>query len=127
MKKKILVVGTIGLLLYGLVALIRWDPNATTGTSENVTVADGTQYIDVTAKGGYSPRKTIAQAGLPTVLNVTTNGTYDCSSSINIPDHDISEYLPASGTTQLELGTPTVGTLEGSCAMGMYNFSIDFN
>lgn len=127
MKKKLIILSLGSLLLYGLVTLIRWDPNAdVAGTSTNVVVTDGTQYIDLTAKGGYAPRKTLAQAGVPTVLQVTTNGTYDCSSSINIPDKEISELLPASGTTKIALGTPTTGLLQGTCAMGMYNFEIDF-
>ncbi len=128
MKKKILFLAVVGLALYGLVALIRWDPNATTvGTSQNVVVAeDGIQYIDLTAKGGYSPRKTIAQAGIPTVLTVTTNGTYDCSSAIKIPDEQISQDLPATGQTDIALGTPAAGLLQGTCTMGMYNFEIDF-
>ena len=127
MIKKLIVLSVAGLALYGLVALIRWDPNAAAGaTSDNVTVADGTQYIDLTAKAGYSPRQTIAQAGIPTVLKVTTNGTYDCSSGINIPNEGISQTLPASGTTKITLGTPLAGLLEGTCSMGMYRFEIDF-
>ena len=127
MKKKLIILSVIGLALYGLIVLIRWDPNASgSGTSENVVIEDGKQYIDLTAKGGYSPRKTLAQAGIPTVLKVTTNGTYDCSSSINIPDDDISQYLPPSGTTAIALGTPSAGVLQGTCGMGMYKFEIDF-
>lgn len=126
MKKKLIFISIIGLALYGLVALIRWDPTAGVGTSENVVIEDGTQYIDLTAKGGYSPRKTIAQANLPTVLKVITNGTYDCSGSINIPDQNVVEYLPPTGTTNIALGTPAIGALQGTCAMGMYQFEIDF-
>lgn len=127
MHKKLITLAIMGLALYGLVALIRWDPNAdSSGTSANVVIEAGTQYIDLTAKGGYSPRKTLAQAGIPTVLQVSTNGTYDCSSSINIPEQNIVEYLPPSGTTNITLGTPAAGTLQGTCAMGMYWFEIEF-
>jgi plastocyanin domain-containing protein len=127
MKKKLIILAAVCLVAYGLVALIRWDPNAdTAGTSENVTIRNGTQYIDITAKGGYAPRKTLAQAGLPTVLKVVTNGTYDCSSAITIPDQGVNQYLPPSGTTDIALGTPAVGTLQGTCSMGMYQFEIDF-
>ncbi len=127
MKTKLLVIGGVGLVLYGFVALIRWNPNANTeATSQNVSIVAGTQYIDLTAKGGYAPRKTLAQAGIPTILEVTTNGTYDCSSSINIPAVGVNQYLPPTGTTALSLQTPTVGTLQGTCSMGMYQFEIEF-
>lgn len=127
MKKKLIFLAVVGLSLYGLVALIRWDPNANAvGTSKNVVVENGTQYIDLTAKGGYAPRKTLAQAGIPTVLKVTTNGTYDCSSAITIPDQGISQDLPPTGTTEITLGTPVAGALQGTCSMGMYSFEIDF-
>lgn len=127
MKKKLILIVIIGLLGYGLVALIRWDPNADySATSENVTITEGRQYIDLTAKAGYSPRKTLAKAGIPTVLKVITNGTYDCSSSISIPNHAISETLPATGITEIALGTPSAGRLQGTCSMGMYSFEIDF-
>lgn len=125
MKKKLIILSIIGVSLYGLVALIRWNPNAS-ANGNNVTVVDGTQYIDLTAKGGYAPQTSTAKAGMPTVLKVTTNGTYDCSAGINIPTKGISQYLPASGTTQIALGTPTAGTLQGTCSMGMYHFAIDF-
>lgn len=131
MKKYLIIIPLVGLVVYGLIALIRWDPQAknntsTNGISTNVRIINGTQYIDLTAKGGYSPKETIAQAGIPTVLQVTTNGTFDCSSAITIPKQQISETLPASGTTEIALGTPSLGPLQGTCSMGMYRFEIDF-
>jgi hypothetical protein len=39
---------------------------------------------------------------------------------------NISELLPNSGSKDIDLGTPKVGTLQGSCGMGMYPFQIDF-
>jgi plastocyanin domain-containing protein len=128
MKKYIFPIIIVGVLVYGLVALIRWDPQAASrgATDSNVTIVNGTQIIDLTAKGGYQPRTTTAQAGLPTVLKVTTNGTYDCSSIISIPAQDISQTLPASGATDITLGTPAPGIMQGTCGMGMYNFTIDF-
>lgn len=131
MKKYLIIIPLVGLVVYGLIALIRWDPQAqentlANGMSTNVSILNGTQYIDLTAKGGYSPQETIAQAGIPTVLQVTTNGTFDCSSAITIPQQKISKTLPASGTTEIVLGTPSLGLLQGTCSMGMYRFEIDF-
>jgi hypothetical protein len=34
--------------------------------------------------------------------------------------------LPPSGSTEVDLGTPEVATLQGVCVMGMYSFQIQF-
>lgn len=93
---------------------------------QNVTIADNVQIIEIKAKGGYWPRKTVAQAGIPTVLRVNTAGTYDCSAAIRIPALSISKMLPPNGASELSLGTPQAGKLNGTCGMGMYNFEIRF-
>lgn len=92
----------------------------------NVSMVNGTQIVDVAVKGGYRPKKSVAKAGVPTVLRFSTNGTYDCSTSVRIPSMGISKFLPASGTTDIELGSPKVSVLRGMCGMGMYTFEIDF-
>lgn len=92
----------------------------------NVSVVDGKQIIEIRAKGGYTPRKSIAKAGIPTTLRFNTNGTFDCSSSVRIPSMNISQNLPQSGVTDINLGTQQVATLQGTCGMGMYPFEIDF-
>ncbi len=94
--------------------------------ANNVSIVDGKQIIDLTAKGGYQPRKSIAQAGLPTILRVNTSGTFDCSASISIPNKKISKILPQTGITDIDLGVSVLGTLQGTCGMGMYPFEIEF-
>ena len=92
----------------------------------NVSVIDGKQIIDLAARGGYSPQKSVAKAGIPTILRFTTNGTFDCSSFVRIPSLNVSKSLSASGKTDIDLGIPRGGILRGSCSMGMYPFEIDF-
>jgi len=93
----------------------------------NVTVVDGTQIVTITAKGGYSPRRSEAKADLPTVLRFETSGTFDCSSSVIIPSLNIGKQLAISGATDIDLGVSSAGPLQGSCGMGMYPFEINFN
>lgn len=93
---------------------------------DNVSIVDGKQIIEIRAKGGYLPRKTIAKAGLPTVLRFETTGTFDCSSAMRIPSLGISKNLPALGATNIDIASPTEGLLQGTCIMGMYQFEIDF-
>jgi len=92
----------------------------------NVSIVEEKQIIDLTARGGYSPEKSIAKAGIPTILRFTTNGTFDCSSSVRIPSMNVSKNLANAGITDIDLGIPKVGILRGSCGMGMYPFEIDF-
>jgi hypothetical protein len=96
-------------------------------TASNVSVTDGVQYVTILAKGGYLPRLSQAQSGIPTKLIVKTNGTYDCSSSLIIRDAKFQQILPQTGETEIDLGTPKPGqTTQGVCGMGMYNFQIAF-
>ncbi len=95
--------------------------------SNNVSTQGDKQIIEITAKGGYSPAKTTAKAGVPTILRVKTNSTFDCSAALRIKSIGYSKNLPATGTTDIELPVQTAGsTLKALCSMGMYNFSINF-
>jgi plastocyanin domain-containing protein len=89
-------------------------------------VIEGKQIIEITAKGGYAPERSVAKAGIPTVIRFKTQGTFDCSSAVRIPQKNISKNLPQTGTTDIDIGTPEKGTLGGSCGMGMYPFEIKF-
>ena len=92
----------------------------------NVSVVDGVQIVDLRAKGGYSPRTSVAKAGIPTVIRFNTNGTYDCSAAVSIPSLRVQTLLVPSGQTEVDIGTPAAGVLQGSCSMGMYPFAIEF-
>lgn len=95
--------------------------------TRNTEIRDGIQYITIDAGGGYSPRRSTAQAGIPTKLIVRTNGTYDCSSSLAIRSLDYEAILPSSGETVIDAGILQPGAnLQGVCSMGMYSFSIAF-
>lgn len=94
--------------------------------ANNVSIVDGKQIIEITARGGYQPRKSVAKAGIPTIIRFKTNGTFDCSSSVRIPSMNIFKSLPQTGSTDIDVGTQSVGKLVGSCGMGMYPFSVEF-
>ena len=95
-------------------------------SANNVSIVDGKQIIEIGVKGGYSPTKSVAKAGMPTIIRFVTNGTFDCSSSIRIPSMSITKILPQTGTTDIDIETPQLGTLSGTCGMGMYRFQVDF-
>jgi plastocyanin domain-containing protein len=124
MKKTLIFVALVviiaGLFIFG-------KGNSASDTSvNNVSVVDGVQIIEISAKGGYHPLKSTAKAGIPTVIRFNTDGTFDCSSAVRIPSMDISRALPQSGVTDIDIGTQNIATLQGTCGMGMYPFEIDF-
>jgi plastocyanin domain-containing protein len=96
------------------------------GLVNNVSIVDGKQIIEIKAKGGYFPRKSIAKAGLPTIIRFNTTGTFDCSSFVRIPSLNIGQSLSSSGVTDIDVGVQLANNLQGACGMGMYPFEIDF-
>ena len=114
-------------LIGGSIFLLKNNPQTTNDAPvNNVRVVDGKQIINIHVKGGYQPTKSVAKIGIPTVLRFETGGTFDCSASIRIPSMNIGKILPPSGTTDIDLGTPEITTLQGTCGMGMYPFEVDF-
>ena len=131
MNKTVSIIIAIALVVgIGIVLLVQSKNNSGTGGTEsaqNVEIRDGIQYVTISARGGYSPRVSAAQANIPTKLIVKTNGTYDCSAALVIRSIGYQKILPNTGEEVIDLGTPQSGTLQGLCSMGMYNFTVNFN
>lgn len=120
----VLAIGGVMIMLTGGVSSSVDTPN----TQGNVTTTTDKQVIQIRVKGGYAPRNTVAKANIATVLNMTTNGTYDCSSALVIPSVGYRGNLPATGVTPIEIPPQAPGTvLKGLCSMGMYSFTVRFN
>ena len=130
MNKTVSIIITLGLIV-GIGIIFIGDSkndNASTGSTQSVEIKNGVQYITINAKGGYSPKVSIAKAGIPTKLIVKTDGTYDCSASLVIHSVPFQKILPQTGETEIDLGIPKVGVpLNGVCGMGMYSFQINFS
>lgn len=96
--------------------------------SSNIEIRDGIQYVIVNARGGYFPRISNAKADVPTKLVIKTQGTYDCSAYLVINSLGYRNSLPSNGETVIDAGTHSPGELlRGTCGMGMYSFTINFN
>jgi len=127
MKSTVIAISVVIVLIGGALFLVRGSKNSDNLVNvNNVSIVDGKQIINITAKGGYQPRVSVAKAGIPTSIRFDTKGTFDCSSSVRIPSLNISKILPNSGTTDIDLENPQPGMLQGSCGMGMYPFEVDF-
>jgi plastocyanin domain-containing protein len=95
--------------------------------SANVHVENGQQIIEISAKGGYAPLSTVARAGIPTIIRINTNSTFDCSISFTLPGLNYRTRLPFTGTTDILVPVASAtGELTGLCSMGMYSFSVKF-
>ncbi len=119
----------IGLIVAGIIVSQGGAPS--TGSlpqGSNVSIVGGKQVVEISAKGGYSPKVSVAKADTPTILRVITRGTFDCSSILVIPSLNYSARLPPTGEKDIEIPPQQAGTiLRASCGMGMYNFQIQFN
>ncbi|MDP3729323.1 MAG: hypothetical protein Q8R26_01015 [bacterium] len=129
MKATIISIVVSGLLIGGALLLVSFDTTLESNTNvDNVSIVDGKQIIEIGAKGGYTPRVSIAKADTPTIIRVQTRGTFDCSSFLVIPNIDYRANLPPSGITEIEVPPQKPGTtIQGLCGMGMYNFKVQFN
>jgi len=129
---KIAIITFLVIVIIGGVALFLLLPRNTqpqvVGGQDNISIVDGKQIIEISAKGGYSPRTTTAKASIPTVIKVKTSSTFDCSSALTIPSLNYRNNLPPTGETSIEVSSQKPGTvMRGLCSMGMYNFTINFN
>lgn len=131
MNKTALIIFSVGVVIAGIIFFsARKNPNIGNSSDtpvQNVEIEDGIQYITIQAKGGYTPRVSTAQAGIPTKLIVKTNGTYDCSAALVIKSANFQKILEQTGEEIIDVGTPKSGEpLRGVCGMGMYSFLVNF-
>lgn len=88
---------------------------------------DGVQHFTIEARRtSYTPSRLRAQADVPTVVTFRTDGNQGCTSVTVIPSLAVTRSLPATGDTDIDLGTPAAGTLRYTCGMGMYSGTIRF-
>lgn len=118
-----------GILWFGAGDMRRTNAPDRTAVSDTAssTIENGVQVVDITARGGYNPRITRAEAGRETQIRVHTENTYDCSSAVVIPALDFEVTLgPSETRTATVPAGKAQGTLEGLCSMGMYRFKVVF-
>jgi len=77
------------------------------------------QTIHVTVRGGYSPNRISAQAGLPLRVVFNRQESGDCTSRVVFPDLGVSAELPAFATTTVDLSAQVPGEYAFACGMNM--------
>jgi len=89
---------------------------------------EGKQIIEVLAKDGYQPSEITAKAGVPTILKMKTQATFDCSTEFTIPQLGVRVHLEPNGETAIEIPAQKAGdSIYGVCGMGMNKLEINFN
>ncbi len=129
MNKKVSIILAIGILI-AMIIIVFGNSSIFAKKEKNledIKIENGIQYVTISARGGYFPRISEAQGGIPTKLVVKTENTYDCSSALVIKSLNYRSILPQNGATEIDLGTPKSGdAFQGTCSMGMYSFTVKF-
>lgn len=74
---------------------------------------------------GYTASTNTLKLGVPVKLILKTNKTAGCARAFTIPDYNINEILPATGTEVVEFTPTKLGRLTYTCSMGMYTGSFN--
>lgn len=112
---------SIGVLVGGVaaIAFVIW---YFFGSREKVSAAvteSGTQEINVTVKGGYSPDLIVVRKGMPVRLNFYRDETASCSEQVIFGDFGIARDLPPFKTTPIEFTPDKEGEFTFTCGMNM--------
>ena len=82
-------------------------------------LSDGVQEARVTVRGGYSPDRIRAKAGVPLRIVFDRQEAGDCTSKVVFPDFGATADLPAFGQATLELTPTAAGEYGFACGMNM--------
>jgi len=104
-------------------------PQGIAAGSGNESTPNGAYELVVNATNtGYQPEYLQAPANQPLHLVVNTQGTYSCSRAFTVPELNMNQMLPATGSVSFDIPPQKTGkTLYFSCSMGMYGGAIQFN
>lgn len=90
-------------------------------------VSDSGTITLMAQNNGYSPRRLLAKAGVPLTLNVVTDNTVSCARAFVIPDLNVEQVLPQTGSVPIQIPAQKAGTvMQFTCSMGMYTGQIEF-
>jgi len=81
--------------------------------------AEDSQQVTVIVRGGYTPARIEAVAGLPLRITFDRRESGDCTSRVVFPDLGITRALPANAKTDIDVLPDRVGEFGFSCAMNM--------
>ena len=101
------------------IALVLWYFFGERESVAATVTESGTQEINVTVKGGYSPDVIVVKKGAPVRLNFYRDETSSCSEQVVFGDFGIAKDLPAFKTTPVEFTPDKTGEFIFACGMNM--------
>jgi Cu+-exporting ATPase len=82
------------------------------------------QHVTVVVRGGYTPARIEAVAGVPLRITFDRRESGDCSSRVVFPELGITRALPANAATTVDLLPDKPGEFGFSCAENMIHGSL---
>ena len=82
-------------------------------------IRGGSQELEITVKGGYSPDVIRVREGLPVRLIFNRQESSDCTARVVFPDFGVTKALPAFGKTVVEFTPYKSGDFKFACGMNM--------
>jgi plastocyanin domain-containing protein len=112
---------SIGVLAGGVaaVAFVIWYFFGSRDKVAATLTASGTQEINVTVKGGYSPDVIVVKKDAPVRLNFYRDETASCSERVIFGDFGIARELAPFKTTPIEFTPDKAGEFTFTCGMNM--------
>ena len=111
----LLVIAAAALVSAGLVWFFFGGTRAASRTHRD----DVSQQVSVVIRGGYTPARVEAVAGLPLRITFDRRESGDCTGRVVFPELGITRALPANTKTAVDLLPEQVGQFGFSCAMNM--------
>ena len=111
----LVVIATTGLAAAGLL----WFFFGPRRPAQQAEQAGETQHVTITVRGGYTPDRIEAVAGVPLRIVFDRQESGDCTSRVVFPELGITRALPAFERTTVDVLPDRVGEVGFSCAMNM--------
>lgn len=105
---------------YWLAATTNTNTQTTPGKVAGINTEGKQEVTMQILNTSYSASASTLKAGVPTKLNLVTNGVLGCTRAFVIPSLGISKILPETGTDIVEFTPKKTGRLAFTCSMGMY-------
>lgn len=114
-----IIILSIGIVLIALITW--WFFGKHQVETEEATMEQEKQIVNIKVDGGYSPEQVIVKKGIPTELRFTKIDGSSCLDHVVFPDFGINQALPQDETTSVTVNTDQAGEYVWACGMNMFH------
>ena len=108
----------------GLIGLELWWFLFSKNKSQTAQASAGTQFINITVDGGYSPDQITVQAGQPVQLTFLRKDPSSCLEQVILPHFNKALDLPLNQNITVEVLPQEAGSYTFHCGMNMFHGTI---